>query len=312
MPESRPAELDADVARVLAALAALDAPPLSAGTPERARANYDAAPKPAGDELAEVVDRVVEAVGRSIPVRCYAAEPGRNRGVIAFFHGGGWVLSSIEGHDSLARRIAARTGALVVSVDYRLSPEHPYPAPHEDCWVVTRWLSENADEWGGDPSRLAVCGDSAGGNLAAGIALRARDEGVSLVAQALIYPCIDDRQTRPSMTENAEGYFLTAADMVWFWDHFVPTEHRSDPRAVPARAEDLSGMAPALVQVAHFDPLRDEGIEYAERLRDAGVEVELTSYPGVVHGFVSRWEQMARAEQAHAELGDFLRRRLGS
>jgi acetyl esterase len=295
--------LDPDVAAQLELLAALGAPALSDGSVAAARANYDAAAKPEPDRVLRVEDRTTAGPAGDVDVRLYADSDRRDLPVVAFFHGGGWVLSSVDGHDTLARRIATTTGALVVSVDYRLAPEHPYPAPHDDCWAATAWLAEHADRWGGDPSRLAVCGDSAGGNLAAGVAIRARDEGVELALQALVYPCIDDRQDLyPSMTENAEGYFLTAADMRWFWDHFVPPEHRCDPRAVPARADDLTGVAPAYVQTAAYDPLRDEGERYAERLRAAGVPVRVVRYPGVVHGFVSRWHTMARAERAHADL----------
>jgi acetyl esterase len=293
--------LDDDVARLLAAAAAAGIPSLSEGTPELARANYNAAPKPAGDELVRVEDHVIVGPAGSLPLRVYAASAERDLPVITFFHGGGWVLSSIDGHDSLARRLAARTGALVVSVEYRLAPEHPFPAPHDDCWAATTWLSENAAELGGDPNRIAVAGDSAGGNLAAGIALRARDEGLALTYQLLIYPCIDDRQTRPSMTKNAEGYFLSAEDMVWFWDRFVPLNHRSNPYAVPARAQDLRGLAPAHVQTAEFDPLRDEGEEWAERLAAAAVPVTVSRFDGVVHGFVARWETMSGALAAHNE-----------
>ena len=301
--------LDHDVAAQLDALAALGAPALSQGTIEQARANYDAAPKPDSDPLARVEDRVVAGPAGDVPVRLYASSHDEDLPVIVFFHGGGWVLSSVAGHDSLARRIAARTDMLVVSVDYRLAPEFPFPAPHDDCWAVTRWLADHAPEWGGDPTRIAVCGDSAGGNLAAGVALRARDEGIDLRFQALIYPCIDDRQHEyPSMTKNADGYFLTAGDMAWFWDHFVPGVHRSDPRAVPARADDLHGLAPAIVMTAEYDPLRDEGERYADRMLDAGVAVEVVRYHGVVHGFVSRWHTMMRAERAHDDLADALRR----
>jgi len=301
--------LDRDVAEQLDALAALDAPALSAGTVDQARANYDRAPKPSPDPVRRVEDRAVPGPAGDVPVRLYADTDDSGLPVVVFFHGGGWVLSSVDGHDTLARRIASRTGMLVVSVDYRLAPEFPFPAPHDDCWAVTAWLSEHAADWGGDPSRLAVCGDSAGGNLAAGVALRARDEGVDLRLQALVYPCIDDRQeTYPSMTKNAEGYFLTAADMTWFWDHFVPAEHRDDPRAVPARADDLAGLAPALVMTAEYDPLRDEGEAYADRLLDAGVRVEVIRYHGVVHGFVSRWHTMSRAERAHDDLAAGLAR----
>ena len=197
----------------------------------------------------------------------------------------------------------------MVSVGYRLAPEHPFPAPHEDCWAVVSWLHEHAAMWGGDPGRIAVCGDSAGGNLAAGVALRARDEGVPLALQALVYPCIDDDQAPyESMRTNASGYFLSAADMAWFWEQFVPPGHRSDARAVPARNDDLSGLAPAYVVTAEFDPLRDEGERYAARLTEAGVPTELVRHDGVVHGFVARWSVMARADVAFEGLAAALRR----
>jgi acetyl esterase len=300
--------LDADVAAQLEVLKSLGAPALSDGGVDLARANYNAAPRPPGDPLDRVEDLAVPGPAGPIPVRLYAASEQTGLPVVAFFHGGGWVLSSVDGHDSLARRIAALSHAIVVSVEYRLAPEFPFPAPHDDCWAVTAWLSEHAAEWGGDPALLAVCGDSAGGNLAAGVALRARDQDVHLALQALIYPCIDNRQDDyPSMEENGEGYFLTAADVRWFWSHYLPDNHRLDPRAVPARADDLSGLAPAYVQIAEFDPLRDEGDRYAQRLRAAGVSAKVDRYPGVVHGFVSRWHTMSRAEQAHDDLAAALR-----
>lgn len=293
---------------MLAMLEASNAPALSEGTIAEARNNYVSAPKPVGDPLVRVEDHVVPGPAGEIPVRLYAGSLERDLPIVAFFHGGGWVLSSVDGHDAIARRIAARSGAMVVSVDYRLAPEAAFPGPHDDCWAAIEWLSQHGSAWGGDPSRLAVCGDSAGGNLAAGVAIRARDEGLALALQALIYPCIDDRQSGyPSMTDNAEGYFLTAADMVWFWNHFVPAEHRNDPRAVPARSADLSGSAPAFVQTAEYDPLRDEAERYAERLEQAGVPTEVVRYPGVVHGFVTRWHAIARAEQAHDDLAAALR-----
>lgn len=276
-------------------------PALSEGTPEQARANYDRAPKPPGDAISRVEDRVIPGPAGDLPIRIYADSTAGDLATIVFFHGGGWVLSSIDGHDSLARRLAVRTGALVVSVEYRLAPEHPFPAPHDDCWAATTWLAEHAASLGGDPARLSVAGDSAGANLAAGVALRARDEGLPLTYQLLIYPCLDDRQTRPSMVDNASGYFLSAADMAWFWDRFVPAEHRDNPYAVPARATDLTGVAPAHVQTAEYDPLRDEGEEWAARLNAAGTPATVTRFDGAVHGFVSRWEQMSGALAAHDE-----------
>ena len=308
--EDRLMPLDEDVAEMLAAAAQAGAPKLSDGTPQEARLNYARAPKPAGDELLRVEDRTIPGPAGEIAIRIYADSTEPDLPVIAFFHGGGWVLSSVDGHDSLARRLAARTGALVVSVEYRLAPEHPFPAPHDDCWAATTWLAANAASIGGDSSRLAVAGDSAGANLAAGVAIRARDEGLRLSYQLLIYPCIDDEQTRPSMTENAEGYFLTAADMTWFWDHYVPQEHRANPYAVPARATDLTGLAPAHIQTAEYDPLRDEGEWWADRLRAAGVDTTLTRFDGAVHGFVARWEQMAGALAAHDEFSTVVAPRL--
>lgn len=303
--------VDPDIEEMLAAARAAGVPALSDGTPQLARANYSRAPKPTGDELARVEDRTIPGPAGEIPIRIYADSTDPMLPTVVFFHGGGWVLSSVDGHDSLARRLAARTGALVVSVEYRLAPENPFPAPHDDCWAATTWLADHAAELGGDPNRLAVAGDSAGANLAAGVALRARDEQLPLTYQLLIYPCIDDQQTRPSMTENATGYFLSAVDMAWFWDQFVPLEHRSNPYAVPARATDLTGLAPAHIQTAEFDPLRDEGEEWAARLSDAGVAATVTRFDGAVHGFVSRWEQMSRALEAHDEFTTIVKPNLG-
>lgn len=296
--------LDADVAKLLAVLKSHNAPALSAGTVATARKNYNAAPNPQPDDLARVEDHTIPGPDGDIPVRVYASSREVGLGVVMFFHGGGWVLSSVDGHDHMARRLAVESGALVVSVDYRLAPEYPFPAPHDDCWAATHWMSVNAAAWGGDPERMAVCGDSAGGNLAAGVAIRAKAEGLVLALQALIYPCIDDVQDGyPSMTENATGYFLGAQDMTWFWDHYVPTEHRNNPRAVPARLESLINLAPAFVQTAEYDPLSDEGERYAHELEIAGVEVSLVRYPGVVHGFMARWSTMARGTVAMRDLG---------
>lgn len=306
--------LDADASAFLDAFA--HGPGLSSGTVAEARANYvtDATAPP--DDVAVVADDRIEVdidgISRHIPVRRYATSDSSTLPVVAFFHGGGWVLGGLDSHDAFARRLASLTGALVVSVDYRLAPEHPFPAAHDDAWAVTRWLADSADRWGGDPTRIAVCGDSAGGNLAASVALRGRDEGLDLALQALIYPCVDTELDHyRSSVENAVGYMLTTADMIWFWDHYVPKRHRANPYAVPARAADLAGVAPALVISAEFDPLRDEDEWYAERLERAGVPVTLTRYPGVIHGFVTRADQIARGRVAQDEIALALRVALG-
>lgn len=301
--------LDPDVAALVEALATSGAPALSDGTVEQARANYLAAPRPEADPLPLVRDIGVPGSEGTIPVRLYSDTDGpTERPVLLFAHGGGWVLSSVDGHDHLARRLALLTGALVASVDYRLAPEHPFPAAHDDCWEVLQFLHRHATDFGGDPSRIVVCGDSAGANLVAGLAIRARDSSLPITAQVLIYPCVDDQPgSYQSMVDNATGYFLTATDMAWFWDQYVRPEDRSDPRAVPARCETLTGLPPTMLITAEYDPLRDEGEQFAHRLAAAGVPTEYICAPGVVHGFVARWHSMSRAEQVLEAIAAFVR-----
>jgi acetyl esterase len=203
-----------------------------------------------------------------------------------WYHGGGFVIGDLESADRTCRKLAIGTGALVVSVDYRLAPEHPFPAGPDDCFAALRWIVDNAASLGGDSSRLAVGGDSAGGNLAAVVALQARDQGVALRHQLLVYPVTDCTMSSTSYDENAEGYLLTRDSMDWFVVHYLSAgADAKDPRVSPLYADDLRGVAPALVITAEFDPLRDEGEAYAERLRDAGVEVETRRFDGQVHGF---------------------------
>jgi acetyl esterase len=207
-----------------------------------------------------------------VPVRVY--EPLHPRGsTLIYLHGGGWVLGNVETHDPLSRRVANATGARVVSVDYRLAPEHPFPAALDDATEVMHWLSKDQP--------LGAAGDSAGASLAAGLALRARDQQIPLKAQLLLYPAIDPAMTSPSIAENGEGYFLTGHDMAWFYEQYKPG---SAPEADLAHA-DVAGVAPAIVATAEFDPLRDEGAAYAERLAKAGVPAEYVPGPGLIHGF---------------------------
>ncbi|RRO16897.1 alpha/beta hydrolase [Saccharopolyspora rhizosphaerae] len=232
-------------------------------------------------------DRAVPGPAGDVPVRFYTPEGDGPKAVIVYFHGGGWVIGDIDVCDNPVRRIANRTGAIVVSVDYRRAPEHVYPAAFDDCYAVTAWVAEHAAEFGGDPARLATCGDSAGGNLAAAVAIAARDrQSPNLVAQLLIYPVTDFHFTTDSYERNGEGYLLTKGSMQWFWAHYLGAQDLGkDPYACPARADDLTGLPPAFVATAEFDPLRDEGENYADALRAAGVQVTAKRYEGMLHGF---------------------------
>ena len=237
-------------------------------------------------QLAEVTDRTIVGPGGDIPVRIYrpSTEPGLP--VVVFFHGGGWVVGDLESHDHAARAIASKADCVVVAVDYRLAPEHKFPAAVDDAWAATEWVATHADELGVDGTRLAVAGDSAGGNLAAVVTNLARNvDHVEVIHQALIYPVTDAICDRPSMTDNAEGYMLTADGMTWFHGHYATSpEDFTDPRYSPI-FDVLAGAAPAIVITAGFDPLRDQGIAYAEALGAAGVEVEHVNYETMFHGF---------------------------
>ncbi len=199
------------------------------------------------------------------------------------------MLGGIESHDDFCRVLANRSGCLVVSVDYRLAPENRFPAAAEDCHSATRWVAENSGAIGADPDRLAVGGDSAGGNLAAAVALISRDRsGPKLAYQVLMYPCLDSAMDTASYRTNAAGYLLTRADMIWFWQQYLAGEaDRTNPYACPMRARNLTGLPAAMVVTAEFDPLRDEGESYAVRLRQAGVPVACTRYDGAIHGFLA-------------------------
>jgi acetyl esterase len=247
--------------------------------------------RPASTPPAPEIGAVRDLLADSIPVRAY-----RPKGVpattalpvLVYYHGGGWVIGDLETHDVLCRQIAASAGIAVVAVDYRLAPEHKFPAAVDDAWAATRWVVAHTAELGVDGSRLAVGGDSAGGNLAAVVALMARDAGGPAIRlQMLNYPVTDLAAESQSYVDFAEGFMLTRASMRWFADHYLPRkEDARDWRASPLRARSLAGVAPALVVTAGFDPLRDEGDAYARRLREAGVRVDHLCYGGMVHGFL--------------------------
>lgn len=249
-------------------------------------------PKP---DVASIEDTVIDGV----PVRLYTpAGTGMER-VVVYFHGGGWVIGSLDTHDGSCRALANHSGCAVASIGYRLAPEHRFPAAVDDCWAVTRWALDEA-------GTVAVAGDSAGGNLAAVMALKARNAGLPLAGQVLVYPVTDWRFDTASYSRNADGYGLTRAAMRWFWDHYLGPSEGAHPDASPLRAESLAGLAPALVVVCEFDPLHDEGVAYAERLRQAGVPVRLTEYEGMIHGFIRLQAMIDRSADLIYEIGGFL------
>lgn len=302
--------LDPQAKAILDAMNA--APPLDTKTLEPAvmRAFFESMKLPSEPlAVAAVVDRRLPGPAGEIPVRIYTPEGRAPFPVLAFFHGGGFVIGSLDSHDGVCRELCLESGCLVVSVDYRLAPEHPFPAAPEDCYAATCWLAEHAAQLGGDATRIAVGGDSAGGNLAAVVALMARERGgPNLRHQLLVYPVTDHSFETPSYRDNAEGYMLTRDMMRWFWGHYLGDAAEGlDPLASPLRAKSLEGLPPATVITAEFDPLRDEGEAFAERLMAAGVRTQLTRYDGVFHGFFSMANVIDRGRRAVEQAARALR-----
>ena len=282
--------LDPQAQTFLDQLAALNAPPINQLPPELARQEPRALLGLAQPEpVAEVENRTIPGPQGDIPVRIYTPEGKGPFPVLVFFHGGGWVICDLDTHDEACRSLANGTPCIVVSVDYRLAPEHKFPAAVDDCYAAAQWAARNAASLNGDSSRIAVGGDSAGGNLTAVIAQLARDRGEpSLVFQLLIYPAVNFNADTPSSREMADGYFLTRDDMIWFMNHYLNSpDDKNSPLASPALTADLSGLPPALVITAEYDPLRDEGEQYGQKLKDAGVPVTTSRYNGMIHGFVT-------------------------
>jgi acetyl esterase len=282
-----------EVRALLEAIEADAPPPMETLSPAEARqAAIDALKALAGqaEEVAGVEDLRIPHPARPIPIRIFTPAAEGPFPCLVYFHGGGWVLCDLDTHEPVCRAIARQAGAVVVAVDYRLSPESKFPAAVEDCHAAIRWVVANAARLRIDPSRIAVGGDSAGGNLAAVMCLESRDEGgPALALQILVYPVTNLASFEtPSYREFAEGYYLTRAEMEWFRGHYLArTEDAQHPYASPLLAPDLRGLPPALVITAECDPLRDEGEAYAKRLADAGVEVTCVRYSGMIHPFFS-------------------------
>jgi acetyl esterase len=306
-----PRELDPEAADLLARLQEMGMRPYEElGGVLRARSAIEGG-RWMQEEKAEIRTRDVLVAGDAgrLPARVYHPEPGAVLPLVVHLHGGGWVGGSIAAADRPCRTLALASGCVVVSVEYRLAPENPFPAPLRDCVAATRWLAEHAAEIGADGRRIAVMGDSAGGNLAAATALVLRDEGGPAIShQVLLYPALDQGGSYPSRVENATGYLLTAGSMEWFREHYFADP--ADPHASPLRADHLRGLPSATIVVAGFDPLRDEGVAYADRLRGDGVAVELLEWPGMVHGFFWMAGELQAARDLAADLAVVLRREL--
>jgi acetyl esterase len=282
--------LESATAAILAHMAEEGGPELYEMAIAESRAMY----REMQPDLPEIVvhsveDQMIDGPAGEIAVRIYrpsaAAAP-----VHVHFHGGGWVIGDLDTHDRDCREICVGAGCIVVAVDYRLAPEHIYPAAAEDCYAALCWVTANLNSLCALPGAVSVGGDSAGGNLAAAVALMARDRnGPAIAMQLLIYPVTDATMASASYRDNADGYLLSRAMMSWFWDNYCPDlALRADPLASPINAEDLSGLPPGLVMTAEFDPLRDEGEAYGQRLKAAGVDVEVRRFDGLVHGFFSQ------------------------
>jgi acetyl esterase len=303
--------LDPQMKKVLEAMAAAGTPAFHTLQPAEARQRM-AQMMTAGavDPVAKVEDRMIPGPGSDIPIRIYTPAGGGLRGALVYFHGGGWVLGNIQMTDQPCRMLANASACVVVSVEYRLAPEHKFPAGPEDCYAATQWVSANAATLGVDPARLAVSGTSAGGTLAIAVALMARDRGGPRLAfQLPVYPATTSELTSGSQQEFADdGYILSRRDMEWFWGHYLANAaDRTNPYACPAYAKSLSGLPPALVITAEYDPLRDEGEAFAARLREAGVPTRLKRYEGVTHGFFGMPSLLDKSKIAIAEAGAALK-----
>jgi acetyl esterase len=311
-----PVTLDADAAAVYKAFQEAGRPAYETLTPDEARAYYLTArlvTNPEPPALADVRDFSIPAPHGTIPARLYRPHDSRLvdglSPALVFFHGGGWVIGNLESHDVACRALAHAGELIVISVDYRLAPEHKFPAAVDDAVTATQWVADNAPSLGIDAARLSVGGDSAGGNLAAVVALAARDgKGPQLAGQVLIYPATDFAMAHPSHSEPETSVLLTHSVIRWFRDHYLTgVADIHDWRASPAKAATLAGLPPAYVLTAGADPLRDEGDDYAQRLQEAGVPVTHRSFPGQFHGFFTMGKLLQQANVAASDIGAWLK-----
>jgi acetyl esterase len=292
--------LDPQAQHVINQLAALGLPPNHTVSPEQARANARLRPRAPGPEVAKVEDRQIPGPGVEIPVRIYTPFGPGPFPVLVWFHGGGWVIGDLDGADGTARHLTVGAGCVTVSVDYRLAPETKFPGAADDCYAATVWAARHAARLNGDPSRIAVGGDSAGGNLAAAVSLMARDRGLPpLLFQLLVYPVTERDFATDSYQRCADGYLLSRDSMKWYWDHYLSAPaDAANPYAAPMQAKDVRNLPAALVITAEYDPLCDEGEAYAQRLKEAGVPTTCSRYDGMIHGFFGMSAVLDKGKQA--------------
>jgi acetyl esterase len=310
--------LDPQAANVLELIVKAGRPPYHQLSPKEARQLFletRPASTPPAPQIGNVRDVTAEGPLGAIPLRVYrpaGASDSRPLPALVYFHGGGWVIGDLETHDVICRQLTAEAGISVISVDYRLAPEHKFPAAVDDAWAATRWVAAHAADLAVDSARLAVGGDSAGGNLAAVVALLARDAGApQITLQALLYPVTDVGTEWPSYQTFSDGYLLTAESMRWFIAHYLTSEKEAvDWRVSPLRAPFLRGLPPALIVTAGFDPLRDEGEAYARALRDASVRVDYVCYGGMIHGFIPMGRLLDTGGRAVSHMAASLRQAL--
>lgn len=311
-------ELHPQARGLLERIAASGLPPVHAQSPDEARQSFVARRRitqPDPPPLPLVKDLSIPGPRGALAVRLYRPDVSPALlPCLVYFHGGGWVIGGLDSHDVLCRQLALGSGCAVVSVDYALAPEYPFPAAVEDCLAATRWVRTNAQSLGIDPMRMGVGGDSAGGTLATVVAIASRElDGPPLAWQMLVYPTTDQRRVTASHRTNASGFLLTAESLRWYHDHYLGgTLHDGDWRASPLSCPDLRGLPPALVLVAGFDPLRDEGIRYAQALDEAGNRATLVSFERQIHGFVTMGRVIDEANEAVALLAGAMRRALAA
>lgn len=304
--------LDPQIAAILKMMTSHEMPPWESITPELLRTLSKASPPESPEPVAEVRDLKIPGPAGEIPVRIYRPESATPLPLLTFFHGGGFVICDLDTHDGLARALCNALPAVVVSVDYRLAPEHKFPAGLEDAYAATCWAAEQALALGADPKRLMVGGDSAGGNLAAVVCQLAKERsGPAIAHQMLLYPVCDTDLEREAFARLGKGYYLETEMMRWFWDHYLNSAaEAADPRVSPVRADNLAGLPAATVITAEYDPLHEEGNEYAQRLQDADVPVFHRQYAGAIHGFLSFIGNAEIADQALAEIATAVRQTL--